>query len=52
MSKDVLEEFLLNVTEVIVDVPLFIYIHIYVYIQTTNHVTRWKADSIFALGHK
>lgn len=45
---DVHEELLLNVCKVIVDVSLFIYM----YIQTANHVTKWKADSIFALGHK
>jgi len=46
---DVHEEFPLNVPKVILDVSLLILI---MYVQTTKHVARWKADSIFVLGHK
>lgn len=45
---DVHEEFLLSVPKVIVDISLFILFFFF----TTNRITKWKADSIFALGHK
>lgn len=49
---DVHEDFPLNVPKVIVDVSLFIHIYIYIYVYSDYKSTRWKADSIFALGHK